>query len=147
MTEFKRLTDDMFVAAQLSPDDVKRAAEEGFVLVVNNRPDGEETGQPLSADIEKAANEQGMAYRAVPVSGGGFGMPQVEALQDALKLAQGKTLAFCRSGTRSTMLWALAQAKSGMDVAAIADAAHAAGYDVQAIRPTLELLARQSDSA
>ena len=147
MTEFKRLADDMYVASQLSPDDIARAAREGFSLIVNNRPDDEEAGQPSSCDIEEAAKANGLAYRSVPVGSGGLGMPQVEALADALQDAQGKTLAFCRSGTRSTMLWALAQAKGGESVNSIAQAAQAAGYDVQAIRPTLDLLVRQNGGA
>ena len=147
MPQFKRLADNMYVAPQLSPDDIARAASEGFSLIVNNRPDDEEAGQPSSFDLEQAAKAHGLAYRSIPVGGGGFGMPQVEALANALQDAQGKTLAFCRSGTRSTMLWALAQATRGQDTDSIAQAAQAAGYDVQAIRPTLDLLVRQNGGA
>ena len=143
MTEFKRLTDSMMVAEQIRSEDLEAAKQAGITLVVNNRPDGEAPDQPHGSDIEGAAKACGLDYRAIPVSGAGFGLPQIEAMRDALDSAQGKVLAFCRSGTRSTMLWAMAEAKAGRDIDAIASEASAAGYDTSPIRPTMELLGKQ----
>lgn len=110
MTAFRPVTDDFAVAPQIAAGDLARAAAQGFRQVINNRPDGEEPGQPDSAEMEAAAAAAGLAYLHIPVRG----MPtreQVEAVDGAL--AGGPTLAFCRSGTRSIMTWALAEAISG----------------------------------
>ena len=143
MTDFKKLTDAVLVAEQVVAADMAKAKEAGVTLVVNNRPDGEAADQPAGADIEAAAKACGLDYQAIPVSGAGFGLPQIEAMREALDSAQGKVLAFCRSGTRSTMLWAMAEAKAGRDIDAIASEASAAGYDTSPIRPTMELLAKR----
>lgn len=140
MTEFRTIHETMLAAGQIEPDDVARAKELGVVLIINNRPDGEAADQPEGSTIAAAAEAQGIAYSAIPVSSAGFSLPQVDAMRDALASADGKVLAFCRSGTRSTFLWSLAQAKDGADIEAIASQAAAAGYDISPIRPTMEML-------
>lgn len=105
-----------------------------MTLIVNNRPDGEEPDQPLSAEIEAAARSAGLAYRHVPVAAG-FPPAAVEAMRAALD--EGPILAFCRSGTRSTCLWALARAASGADPATLLAQAAAAGYDLRPLLPAL----------
>lgn len=144
MADFKRLTDTVWASPQLSVDDVSEAAVQGFGLVVNNRPDGETEGQPDGQAIEQAARDRGMDYAAIPVDHSGFSQPQVEAMAQAIEKANGKVLAYCRSGTRSTFLWALAEAHRGKDPDALTRAAAAAGYDISGIRPTLEMLSANS---
>lgn len=139
---FIRIDDSISVAGQVSPDDMARAAEAGFVRVVNNRPDGEAPDQPAGVAIEAAARAAGLDYTAIPVAAG-FSMPQVEAMAGALE-ADGPVLAFCRSGTRSTNLWALAAAARGGEPDAIVSAAAAAGYDVSALMPALRQLSGQA---
>lgn len=134
---FKHLDERIRVAGQIAPDDVARAAAEGVVMIINNRPDDEQPGQPGSAEIEAAARAAGLAYRAIPVTHAGFSSNQVEAMQAALADADGPVLAFCRSGTRSTLLWALAEARSGADASQLAGKAAAAGYDLTPIRAFL----------
>jgi uncharacterized protein (TIGR01244 family) len=130
MPELRRLDSTTCVAAgPIAPDDV---AALPVSLIVNNRPDGEEEGQPRSADIEAAARAAGIAYRHIPV--GGFSEAQIEAMQAALTEADGPVLAFCRSGTRSTYLWALARARMGEAAAELVAQAAAAGYDLRPIR-------------
>lgn len=118
-----------------------RAAEAGFTALVNNRPDAETSDQPPGSAIEAAARAAGMAYAAIPVTHGGFSMEQIEGMARALGEAKGPVLAFCRSGTRSTMLWALAEAHGGGDPQEIVATAAAAGYDVSGLLPTLRHLA------
>jgi len=131
----RRLDQTTFVSVkQLGPGDVDEAAAAGIRLVVNNRPDGEEPGQPTSAEIEAAARAAGLDYRHIPVAGG-FPPDQVEAMARALE--QGPVLAFCRTGTRSTFLWALARAARGAPADEVAAAAAAAGYDLAPIRAWL----------
>lgn len=129
----RKLDDLAFVAGQISAADVAEAAAEGVALIVNNRPDGEEAGQPAAADIEAAARAAGIDYRFIPVIAGISGQ-QIGTMAEALKDAKGPVLAFCRSGTRSTFLWALARARLGDDPEELADKAAAAGYDLAPIR-------------
>ncbi len=97
------------VSSQIALDDLARAAGEGFVLVINNRPDDETPGQPSSAEVEAAARAAGLDYVHVPVRGGPT-HEQVEAVRRAVEGAEGPVLAFCRSGTRSIVTWSLGQA-------------------------------------
>jgi uncharacterized protein (TIGR01244 family) len=112
-----------------------QAAAEGFVLVINNRPDGEEPGQPTSAMIEAAARAAGLDYLHIPVRGGPEPQ-QVEAMARAVERAQGPILAFCRSGTRSIVTWSIGQAVSGAaDRATLVSQGAAAGYDLSGVLP------------
>lgn len=138
---FIPLNDKLSVAGQLSADDVAAAAAAGFVALINNRPDNETPEQPAGSAIEAAARNCGLGYTHIPVGHGGFAMEQVEAMAQTLAETDGPVLAFCRSGTRSTMLWALAAAHRGEDPATIAATAAAAGYDVAALTPALRQLA------
>ena len=123
-----------FVSGQIAPADVPEAAAAGVRTIINNRPDGEEPAQPSSAEIEAAARAAGLGYRHIPVAGG-FSHAEVAAMAEALQ--HGPVLAFCRSGTRSTYLWALARARQGEDAATIVRAAAEAGYDLRPIIPYL----------
>ena len=143
MTPFKPLTERIIAAGQIMSEDVARARDEGVTLIVNNRPDGEAEGQPEGAEIERAAREAGIDYLAIPVGASGFSLPQVERLGEALENTDGKVLAFCRTGTRSTLLWALSEAKRGRDVEDVAREAAHAGYDVAPVRPTMDMFASQ----
>jgi uncharacterized protein (TIGR01244 family) len=127
---FRRLDARTLVAGQIRPEDLPQAAAAGVTMVVNNRPDGEEPGQPSSAEIEAAAQSAGLAYRYIPVAGG-LSPAQVDAMAEALQ--DGNVLAFCRSGTRSTWLWALARAQFGDDADSLVAAAAAAGYDISPV--------------
>lgn len=141
MNNFRRLTDHISASPQITPAQVAEAAEQGVTLIVNNRPDGEEEGQPTGAEIEAAAKAAGLEYLAIPVSGGGFAEPQVNAMIQALDSTAGQVLAYCRTGTRSTLLWSLAQAKLGRHPEEIAAMARAAGYDITPIRPMVDMFA------
>ncbi|MEO9636013.1 MAG: TIGR01244 family sulfur transferase [Parasphingorhabdus sp.] len=137
---FRKIDDKISVSPQITLDDVTAAKAEGVTLIINNRPDGEEPSAPQSADIEAAAEAAGISYVAIPITHSGFSAPQVEAMIAALGEAKGKTLAYCRSGTRSTLLWSLAQAKQGVAPEEIARLAGNAGYDITPIRAMIDAL-------
>jgi uncharacterized protein (TIGR01244 family) len=137
---FIRLTESVAVAGEIAPADIAIAAAQGFTTIVNNRPDGEDYGQPTCADMRAAAVAAGVSYTAIPV-GHGFTREQVTEMAAVLTAATGPVLAFCRSGTRSSNLWALAEASRGGDADAIIAAAASGGYDVAGLRPTLIALA------
>lgn len=135
MTEFRFVTDDFAVSGQISAADVAVAAAMGFRLIVNNRPDGEAPGQPSGAAIEAAALAAGLAYVHVPVAGRP-NAEQVEAVRVAVGEASGKVLAYCRSGTRSIVAWALGEVAGGrMGSGELIRLAATAGYDLSAILP------------
>jgi uncharacterized protein (TIGR01244 family) len=139
--KFTHLGGAFFVSPQITPADVTLAASEGFGLIVNNRPDGETPGQPSSAEMEAAAHAAGLAYVHIPVDGRGISMSHISALKNALKGAgDKKTLAYCRSGTRSTFVRAYMEAAQGRAIDEIIAEAAAAGYDISSHARALEML-------
>jgi uncharacterized protein (TIGR01244 family) len=110
----RQLDERTWVSGQVAPHEVAGLAGQGVTMLVNNRPDGEEPGQPLAGDIEAAAEQAGIAYRFVPIIRG-IGPADVESMQEAMReTGDGTLLAFCRSGTRSAFAYALAQREEGI---------------------------------
>lgn len=140
---FRKIDETILVAPQITAADLAEAAALGVTTVINNRPDDEEAGQPAGDGIAAAAQLAGLDYVAIPVTHAGFSHAQIDAMSAALEQARGPVLAYCRSGTRSTYLWALARAKLGDHPAVLIEKAEAAGYDLRAIRPMLDALAPQ----
>lgn len=144
MSDFRKLSESMLASPQIGVDEVAKAAKSGVKLIINNRPDGESPDDPQGAEIEAAARAAGLDYLAIPIGHSGFSLPQVDAMVSAIEGADGPILAYCRSGTRSTFLWSLAQAKMGKAPDSIATAAMEAGYDISPVRPTLDMLASEA---
>jgi len=125
----RKLDDRTWVSGQVAPHEVAGLAASGVTMLVNNRPDGEDPGQPLAGDIEAAAEAAGIAYRFVPIVRG-IGPADVESMQEALREAgDGAVLAFCRSGTRSALACALAHRENGASADEVMDKVTQAGFD------------------
>src|SRR5687768_7636806 len=139
--QIKQLTPFLHLSPQIAEAELGVLAAQGFRSVINNRPDDEGEGQPASAALAAAAEGLGLAYRHIPVVSGQVTDADVTRFGEALGELQGPVLAFCRTGTRSTTLWALGEAWH-LDPAAILRTAAAAGYDLEALRPRLETRAR-----
>ena len=137
---FRKLTDNIYASPQIGLAEVAEAARLGVRLIVNNRPEGESEDQIAGAEIEAAARAAGIDYVAIPVTHSGFSEPQVKAMAKALDGAGGPVLAYCRSGTRSTLLWALSEARQGGDPDALTNMAAKAGYDISPVRPLMDML-------
>jgi uncharacterized protein (TIGR01244 family) len=137
---FRTIDETLLVSPQISVAEIEAAKALGVTLVINNRPEGESDDQTPGDDIEAAARAAGMAYVAIPVTHSGFSEAQVTAMSAALGGAEGKTLAYCRSGTRSTLLWALSQAAAGADADSLSAKAAQAGYDLAPITPLMDML-------
>jgi len=133
MSDFRKVTDDFSVAPQLELADVARAKAEGFVLLINNRPDGEAPGQPTSDQVAAAAKAAGLGYAYIPVRGGPT-PDQVEAERQMLSEITGPALAYCRSGNRSIATWSIGEALAGTrsrkELIALAAGA---GYDLSGL--------------
>jgi len=125
----RQLDDKVMVSGQVAPHEVAALAEQGVTVLVNNRPDGEEPGQPLASEIEDAAAAAGIGYRYVPIIRG-IGPADVEEMQAAIREAEGgKLLAFCRSGTRSALAIALAKREDGASFEEVVQQLNQAGVD------------------
>jgi uncharacterized protein (TIGR01244 family) len=132
MSAFRTVTPTFSVAPQIAVEDLAAAKAEGFARVVNNRPDGEAPGQPSSVTMAAAAEAAGLVYMWIPIAGA----PTPDQADAQAKAATGaKTLAFCRSGTRSITAWALGQARSGaMPTTELVRLGAGAGYDLSWLR-------------
>lgn len=138
---FRQLNDRVMASPQITLDQVAEAAAAGVGLIVNNRPEDESDDQTPGAAIEAAARAAGMDYVAIPVTHAGFSESQVKAMAAALASTDKPVLAYCRSGTRSTLLWALAEASRGQSPHALTAAAAQAGYDLSPVRALMDMLA------
>jgi uncharacterized protein (TIGR01244 family) len=142
---FRKIDDRIMVSPQIDIADVATAKDLGVGLIVNNRPEDESEDQTPGADIAAAAAAAGIAYVAIPVTHAGFSHGQLVALDAALaKAGDAPVLAYCRSGTRSALLWALTMARAGAAPADIAAKAAGAGYDVSPIYAQIDMLAGQA---
>lgn len=135
--ECKQLCSTMAVREQLTPADMAAAAAAGYRSIVNNRPDGEQPGQPSSAELAQAAQAAGLEYRHIPVVPGQITEDAIAAFDKALGEMPAPVLGFCKTGMRAATLWGTVQApKLGADGAI--EAAAAAGCDISGARALLE---------
>lgn len=133
------LTPEFAVSPQIDPADVTEIARAGYRMIVNNRPEGETPDQPSGDAIRTVAETLGLGYVEIPVTRAGFSHAQIDATEAAM--TAGPVLAYCASGTRSCLLWALTAARRGDDPAEIAGRAAAAGYDVSPVAALIQALA------
>lgn len=134
--QVRTLTPQLAVAPQISVDDVAALAAQGYRTLICNRPDGETDDQPPHGEIAAAATAAGMTLHYLPVAGGNFDDATIEKYAEVLKGTAEPVLAYCRSGTRSAMLWALGQAGQ-QPAEQILATAQQAGYDLSACAPRL----------
>lgn len=136
MADVRQVTGSFAVAPQLDAEDMAELKAQGFRHIISNRPDEEAPDGAKAADIKRAAEAAGLTYVHAPFVG-----PPTPAAVEAAAKAVGKTIAYCRSGTRSVTAWAMAQAKSGaMSADDIVQAANGAGYNLSAFKDTLRQL-------
>lgn len=127
--DIRKINDTLSVSPQICVEDVAKIKAAGFVAIVNNRPDGEEAGQPVSADIEAEAKKQGLPFHFIPVKSAPFDPEMVQKVQEVLNVYPGPVFFYCRTGTRCTNLWAISQAGK-VPGKEIIKAAFDAGYDI-----------------
>ncbi|AGT08601.1 TIGR01244 family sulfur transferase [Paracoccus aminophilus] len=138
--DLRQLTPDLAVSPQIDIEDVAVLAQAGFRVLINNRPD-EEIGTDLDNEAMKAAAEAaGLEYHFIPFQPGTITPDMVSAYAAALA-AEGPKAAYCRSGNRSTVLWALASARD-LPLDEILATATKAGYDLSGVAPLIASLAR-----
>ncbi|MEO7787768.1 MAG: TIGR01244 family sulfur transferase [Sphingomicrobium sp.] len=127
------LNETMMVSGQVDPASLPDLHAQGVTMLINNRPDHEDPGQPTSAEMETAAAASGIAYRHVPIARG-MGPSDVEAMRGALRDAgDGKVLAYCRMGGRSVLAWAVARSEDGVAREELERCAEGAGFSLAPI--------------
>lgn len=134
--ELRKIDDQITVAPQISVADVEEIARLGFKTLVANRPDHEEPGQPEMSDIEAAARAHGLEWVYLPVQSGHITDDDVDRFAPMIQEVDKPVLAFCRSGTRCTVLWALSSARTA-PASDIVNKARNAGYDISGLGPRL----------
>lgn len=135
--DIRKINDQFSVSGQIAPEDVDTIKQAGFTTIINNRPDGEAPDQPDGDTIGQAAQAAGLTYVEIPMGREGVTPEMIAATRSALENSAGPVFAYCRSGTRSTTLWALSQAGK-TDANAIISAAGQAGYDVSHLAAHLD---------
>lgn len=106
MMDIRPVTERFAVSPQIKPDDIETLADAGFTTIICNRPDDEEAGQPSFTSVAAKAEELGLTVHHLPIASGMFGPQHVAQMEKLVGDSEGKVLAYCRSGTRSIMLWA-----------------------------------------
>ncbi len=137
--ELRQLSPTLAVSPQIAVEDVAELAKAGFKVLVNNRPD-EEVGPEIDHDaMRRAAEAAGMTYHYLPFYPGQV-TPQL--IEDFATATAGRqpVIAYCRSGNRCTVLWALNQAGK-LPESVILETASKAGYDLTGVRPLIASLA------
>ena len=141
--KIKRISSFLSVSPQIYPKHIERIASLGFRTIINNRPDKEKADQPLATVLADEAARHDLIFVNQPVISGKVTAQDSADFAVELERAQGPVLAFCRSGTRCTMLWAFNEARHG-DLAVILSYALSVGYDLKKYRETLEQIAAQA---
>ncbi len=140
--DIRPLTDDYAVSPQIAPADIPEIAAAGYTTVICNRPDGEIPPDLRAAEIRRAAEAAGLKFVENPVVGGSLTLDDVSAQAEAIRASNGPVLAYCASGNRSSIVWALAHAGTHptQDLISI-PARH--GYNLEPFRQTIEQLAQR----
>ena len=140
--DIRPLTPDYAVSPQIGPSDLPAIKAAGYAMVIDNRPDAEIPAPLHATTMQAAAQALGLAFVVNPVIGGALTLANVDAQRAAIAAATGPVLAYCASGNRSSVVWALSQAGQlpVEDLIAI-PARH--GYQLEHLRPQLETLSRQ----
>lgn len=138
--DIRHLTPDYAVSPQIAPEDMAAIAAQGFTTIIDNRPDGEIPADWHTAHMQAAAQAAGLRFVANPVIGGAMTMQNVEVQAEAIAAAPGPVLAYCASGNRSSVVWALAHAgRMPTDDLIGLPARH--GYQLEGLRGQIEALA------
>jgi sulfide:quinone oxidoreductase len=140
--DLHKLTEDLTVAGQIDPAEIPALAAQGIRAIICNRPDGEAPGQPPFSTVERAAAEAGIKAIHLPVVSNTISQEDAISFGEALEELPKPVLAYCRSGTRSAVLWSLSEASGGRPVQEILSMAAHAGYDLSALSPRLEKIQR-----
>ncbi|MEP4194624.1 MAG: TIGR01244 family sulfur transferase [Aliishimia sp.] len=138
--DIRKITENYYVAPQMDPSEMTELAKAGFATVICNRPDAEVPPSHQADALEAAAQAAGLDFHRLALTHQTMNPPNIARQRGIVDVSSGKVLAYCASGTRSTIAWALGQVGS-MSTDDILSAAQAGGYQLDNIRPTLDAMA------
>jgi uncharacterized protein (TIGR01244 family) len=127
------LAPGLSAAGKLDPNDIEALAAAGVRTIINNRPDGEDPGQLPAGEARNLAEAHGIAYHHIPFTAATLTRADVDAFAAALYAASQPIVVHCRSGTRSTLIWALTRLREGADPSALIAQAARYGIDIAAL--------------
>ena len=127
------LSPGLSVTGRLERADIDALAQAGVRTIINNRPDGEDPGQVPAAEARRLAEAHGIAYHHIPITAASLTRADVDAFGAALREAEAPVVAHCRSGTRSTLLWALTRMRGGADPLGLIAEAARHGIDIASL--------------
>jgi sulfide:quinone oxidoreductase len=143
MSKLTEIAPGLYAAAQVDRAAIAEIAASGARTLINNRPDGEEPGQLPAAEAQAEAERLGLTYIHIPVTSSSIAPGDVAAMQQALATAPKPVVMHCRSGTRSTLLWAAGEVLAGRaDAARLVAEAAAKGFQIASL-PDLAARLRQ----
>lgn len=137
--DIRPITPSFSVSPQIEPGDIAAIAEAGYTTIICNRPDSEVPAPLQAAAVAEAAEAAGLAFVVNPVVHTAMTQEIVARQRDAIAGSQGPALAYCQSGTRSTVLWMLSEARATPSSELI-ETAGRAGYQLAALKPQLDAL-------
>lgn len=140
--DIRPLTPTYAVSPQISPEDLPLIAEAGFSTVICNRPDAENPPEWQAAAMAEAAAAAGLQFHNLPLTHQTMTAENVVRQRDLINAASGPVLAYCASGTRSSVIWSLGQA-GHLSTDQILAATAQAGYQLDQLRPALDAMAAQ----
>jgi uncharacterized protein (TIGR01244 family) len=140
--DIRAITPDYAVSPQIEPGDLPAIKAAGYVTVIDNRPDGEIPPHLHTDEMRRAAEALGLVFVANPVIGGAMTMDNVTAQGAAIAASKGPVFAYCASGNRSSVVWALAQAGQRPADELIGLPARF-GYQLEHLRPQIDALAQR----
>ena len=140
----KKMSEDYSVADQLVESDLAGLKVAGFKSIMCNRPDDEEDDQTDYQIIEEAARALGFKTSFTPIESGRVQEDEMRAFSIAVDQLPKPILAYCRSGMRCTVAWAMDQASRGATIASLVNIAQSAGYDLTALQSHIESSAKQT---
>jgi sulfide:quinone oxidoreductase len=121
---------ELSVAGRLDRADIDALAKAGVRTIINNRPDGEDPGQVPAAEARRIAEAHGIAYHHIPITAATLSRADVDTFAAVLRDAPAPVVAHCRSGTRSTLLWALTRMREGANALSLIGEAAQHGIDI-----------------
>ena len=137
----RAITDRYNVSPQISVEDVAALKDAGITSVICNRPDAEVPPSHQAETIGAAVRAAGMTFEVLPLTHQTMTPENIARQAELVAAARGPVLAYCASGTRCSVIWALGQAGQ-QPVDDILGATARAGYDLSGLRPTLEALSQ-----
>ncbi|MCF2904276.1 TIGR01244 family sulfur transferase [Octadecabacter sp. CECT 8868] len=140
--DIRPLTPAYAVSPQINPEDLPAIAAAGYTTVINNRPDEENPPSHQNEAMKKAAKDAGITLVTLPVSHATLTLETVAAQKEAIAASTGPVLAYCASGNRCTIVWALGQAGQ-IETDEIVQIAANNGYNLNQLRGQLDMLAQQ----